>query len=92
MNNNKFVYDFKKWLKAQNEINENKKLIGNSVTTNLSLKHFCEVADIIIGNSLKIGKDFIKNGGTVEEIIENQVLIKSARGRFYLNINDIIEN
>ena len=55
MNNNKFVYDFKKWLKAQNEINENKKLIGNSVTTNLSLKHYCEVADIIIGNTLMIG-------------------------------------
>jgi hypothetical protein len=48
--------------------------------------------DLKLGENLKIGKDFIKNGGTVEEIVENQALIKSARGRFYLNINDIIEN
>lgn len=92
MNTNKFIYDFKKWLKTQNEINENKNLIGNTVTTKLSLKHFCEVADIVVGNPIKIGKDFIKNGGVVEQIIENQALIKSSKGKFYLKISDVMEN
>ena len=92
MNTNKFVYDFKKWLKAQNALHENNNLIGCSVITNLSLKHFCEVADIIDGELIKVGKNFIKNGGVVESILENQALIKCGKNKFYLNVNDVIEN
>jgi hypothetical protein len=92
MNTNKFVYDFKKWLKSQNELHENSKLVGSVVMTKLSLKHFCEVADVIDGNVMRVGKHFIKNGGVVEEIIENQVLIKCGKNKFYLNVNDVIES
>ena len=92
MNTNKFVYDFKKWLKSQNELHENSKLVGSVVMTKLSLKHFCEVADGIDGNVMRVGKHFIKNGGVVEEIVENQVLIKCGKNKFYLNVNDVIES
>jgi hypothetical protein len=92
MNTNKIIYDFKKWLKAQNELNENNKMVGCTVTTNLSLKHFCEVADVLDGNLIKVGKNFIKNGGVIEQIIENQTLIKCGKNKFYININDVIES
>lgn len=92
MNTNKFVYDFKKWLKSQNEIHENSKLVGSVVTTKLSLKHFCEVADVLDGNVMKVGKSFLKNGGVVEQIVENQALIKCGKNKFYINVNDIIES
>ena len=92
MNTNKFVYDFKKWLKAQNQLHESSKLIGSTVITKLSLKDFCETADVINGDVIKVGKHFIKNGGVVETIVENQALIKCGKNKFYLNLNDIIEN
>lgn len=92
MNTNKFVYDFKKWLKEQNELHEANKLIGSFVNTKLSLKHFCEVADVIDGNVMRVGKIFLKNGGVVEQIVENQALIKCGKNKFYLNVNDIIES
>lgn len=91
MNTNKLIYDFKKWLKNQNELHEDSKLLGNHVTTNLSLKHFCEVADVLNGNAVKVGKNFIKNGGIVEQILDNQALIKCGKNKFYISKKDIIE-
>lgn len=88
MNNNQFIKDFRTWLKQQ--VLENKQdLVGSEVYPKINLKKFCEVADMLKGNPISAGKCFLHEGGIVENVVDNQVMINCRKGKFYLDIRDI---
>jgi len=88
MNNNNFIKSFRTWLDQQKKENA-EELIGSEVFPNITVKKFCEVADIIKGNPILAGRCFHLEGGIVEAVIDNQALVNCRKGKFYIDTRDI---
>lgn len=90
MNNNRFIKDFKSWLNNQKHIVEgNDNLVGEEVFPNISYKKLCETIDVVKGSTSNIAKNFINQGGIIQNIVENQALVVCRKGKFYIDVRDI---
>lgn len=86
-----FMSEFKKWIdhKEDEVVNIAK---GSFVNTNLKLKTLVERIDCIKTSDntvVDIAKNFIKHGGLVKEVNQEEVIIKTKKGIFILNKSDI---
>ena len=88
-----FMAEFKKWMNESAEDVNLKK--GSVVGTELKLKTLIERMDCqesYDNTVIDLAKYFKKNGGTVSEMNGHQITIKTKKGIFILNKEDIIHN
>lgn len=97
MKNNKpffspnFMAEFKKWMDDK-EGESQDVAAGSFVTTSLKLKTLVERIDCIKTgdySALDVAKYFIKQGGIVKEVNGENVVIKTKRGIFSIDKDDI---
>lgn len=82
--------NFKKWIKGQNEFDSKlaKKFpIGEQVVSRVRPKKLEEVMTLENGQLSKVIKDFIKNGGKIKEVIDNEYLVEVTMGSFMVSKN-----
>lgn len=87
-----FMAEFKKWMEDTQDSHIQK---GNRVNTHLKLKTLVERIDCIEtfeNPVIEIAKNFIKHGGIVKSIDEDTVKIKTKKGIFNLNREDLIQD
>jgi hypothetical protein len=88
-----FMAEFKKWMDDSHE--EYKIQEGVVVATNLKLKTLISRMDCqesYENSVIDVAKHFKRHGGTVTNIQNEQVTIKTKKGIFTLNKEDIIGN
>jgi hypothetical protein len=89
--------NFKRWIKNQDEFDttiENNlagnNLIGASVETKFGRKKIAQHIIIENGNSTKVIKEFLENGGTLKQINGDEYLIEVSSGAFMINKRYVI--
>jgi hypothetical protein len=92
MNENEFfsLDNFKKWIKNQNEFDSKliKKFpIGEQVVSKVKAKKLENVMTLENGQLNRVIKDFMKNGGKIKEVIDNEYLIEVTMGSFIVSKN-----
>ncbi len=88
-----FMAEFRKWMDENSS--ENPITIGKIVGTNLKLRTLVErmdCQDSYENSVIDVAKHFLKHGGKVKKIQENNVTIQTKKGIFVLNKEDIIQN
>lgn len=83
--------EFKKWMDDK-EGESQDVVAGSFVTTNLKLKTLVERIDCIKTGDhsvLDVAKYFIKQGGIVKEVNGENVIVKTKRGIFSIDKDDI---
>ena len=97
MKNNKpffspnFMAEFKKWMDDKEGESEDVSA-GSFVTTNLKFKTLVERIDCIkTGDNsvLDVAKYFIKQGGIVKEVNGETVIVKTKKGIFSIDKDDV---
>jgi hypothetical protein len=88
---NKFSPDnFKKWVQEHKDQFEPKLLkksmvIGTLVESKIGMKKLINNVTVQSGTSKQIIKDFLRYGGTIEEVKGSEVLIKVDNGSFLIS-------
>lgn len=86
-----FMAEFKKWM----DTHETQDIIkGSRVTTELKLKTLVERIDCISTLDhpvIEVAKYFIKHGGLVKEVNGPEVVVKTKKGTFIIQKEDIKE-
>ena len=88
-----FMSEFKKWMDDHQDNSELS--VGNIVNTNLKLRTLIERIDCqeSYDNSvIDLSKYFLKHGGEVTEIKNENITIKNKKGIFILNKEDLIKS
>ena len=86
-----FMAEFKKWMGTHETQNIIK---GSMVTTDLKLKTLVERIDCISTldhPAIEVAKYFIKHGGLVKEVNGPEVVVKTKKGTFIIQKEDIHE-
>lgn len=77
--------EFKKWVDESNDKKPIDNFIGSLVESKISFKKLLDVSETIEGNSKKVLKEFVLNGGNVIDKNENTLLIENKKGKFELH-------
>jgi len=80
--------DFKKWMEDQDDEKlrmETEQEVGSEVQSKINLKKLMNRIEAEEGNEEELSKEFIDDGGTVLESIDNKFLIEVSSGSFYLH-------
>jgi len=93
MNNENFSLDnFKKWMKNQNDFNSKilEFPIGEKVISKVKSKKLLEVMTLENGQLNRVIKDFVKNGGKIKQVIDDEYLIEVVMGSFIISKNYVV--
>jgi len=82
-------YDgFEKWLR-KDDIIENKNSISKKVFPKIKFSELIEKIEIHEGDLFETAKCFRKNGGVITEVINNIITVKTKKGIFSIEENNI---
>lgn len=93
MNNENFSLDnFKKWMKDQNDFHSKilEFPIGEKVVSKVKSKKLLEVMTLENGQLNRVIKDFVKNGGKIKQVIDDEYLIEVVMGSFIISKNYVV--
>ena len=90
MGNRKFLSSdgFEKWLKAH-DLNENNNNLSKKVFPKIKFSELIEKIEIHEGDLFETAKCFRKNGGIVKEVTNNIITVKTKKGIFSIEENNI---